>query len=212
MKSGIIKYQSKIGLSDVEVAEISAFVDNYVDVDDATNMEDAEMSGVYASIKEYSLELLKEIYSCRKILRGLSAGEAEEVRIYIRERFALDKKVPTRREEYVAMAENILEGHTALPAEQSDFAVPDAPFDRLQTAMDKLRPAMDTISRERAESRAKTAELRRLRKKGERILRNIYLRATAHWGVEDKRLLSLGMMYKRGIWTKKKPKSPEDEG
>ncbi|HDR91225.1 MAG TPA: hypothetical protein ENN75_03130 [candidate division Zixibacteria bacterium] len=212
MKKGIVKYQSEIGLSDDELAEILTFLENYVEVHEATNIEDAEMSGVYTSLKDYGLDLLKEIYSCRKVLRGLSAGEAEEVRIYIRERFDLDKKVPTRRAEYVSMAENILEGHSAQPVEQPDFVVPNAPFDRLQAALDKLRPALENISRERAESRSKTAELNRLRKKGERILRNVYLRAIAHWGVEDKRLLELGMMYKRGIWTSKKKGNSEGNG
>ena len=203
-KSGIIKYKDSIGLNDAEVAEISAFVDEYDRVDGETNLEDAEMSGNYESIKVYGLEVQKQIYACRKVLRGLSSGEEGELPIYVEERFELDRKVPKRRAEFVAMAENILEGYSALPVEQPDFAVPAAPFERLQAALDKLRPAQETISRERAESRAKVAERRRLRKKGEGILRNVFLRAVAQWGAEDKRLLALGMMYKRGIWTAKK--------
>lgn len=204
MKAGIIKYHSSIGLSDAELDEILEFIDEYSRVESAQNIESAEMSGVYASLKEYGMELLKEMYSCRKVLRGLSNSEADDVRVYIRERFDLDKKVPRRRAEFVAMAENILEGHSVLPVEQPDFAVPDAPFNRLQAVLDKLRPALDSISRERAEARAKTSKLQRLRKKGEKILQNIYLRAIAHWGAEDKRLLELGMIYKSGIWTVKK--------
>jgi len=205
-KQGIVLHKDSIGLSGVEVAEILAFVEEYDRVDSETNIEDAEMSGNYASIKEYGLETQKQIYACRKVLRGLSSGEEGELPIYVEERFELDRKVPKRRAEFVAMAENILEGYSALPVEQPDFAVPAAPFGRLQAALDKLRPAQETISRERAESRAKTAERRRLRKKGEGILRNVFLRAVAQWGAEDERLLALGMVHKSGIWTTKKKK------
>jgi len=207
---GITKYKDSIGLSDVEVAEILAYIDEFDRVDSDANIESAEMAGNYESIKVYSLEMQKEIYACRKVLRGLSDSESGDLKIYIAERFELDKKVPKRRAEYVAMAKNILEGHDALPVEQPDFAVPAAPFERLQAALEKLRPALESVSRERAEARAKTAEHRRLRKVGEKILRNVYLRAVAHWGVNDFRLLELGMVHKSGIWTmKKKPEVEE---
>ena len=43
------------------------------------------------------------------------------------------------------------------------------------------------------------------------ILRNVYLRAIAHWGTDDFRLLELGMVHKFGIWTmKKKPETKEE--
>ncbi len=211
LKNGIVIYKDSIGISDDEVAEITGFIDAFELVRNEDKDESIELSTIYVEIKEHSLEVQKEIYACRKVLRGLSSTEEGELPIYIEERFELDRKVPKRRAEFVAMAENILDGYSALPVEQPDFAVPAAPFERLQASLDKLRPALETISRERAESRAKTAERRRLRKKGEKILRNVFLRAVAQWGAEDKRLLALGMVHKSGIWTKKKPKPSGDE-
>jgi len=206
MLEGIINYKDILGFSDIEIEEISVFVDDYLSISPEVSDETGDLAGNYVALKKYGLEVQKEIYACRKVLRGLSSTEEGELPIYIEERFELDRKVPKRRAEFVAMAENILDGYSALPVEQPDFAVPAAPFERLQAALDKLRPALETISRERAESRAKTAERRRLRKKGEKILRNVFLRAVAQWGAEDERLLALGMVHKSGIWTKKKEK------
>jgi len=208
MLKGISEQYDSIGFTEDEVSEITAFVEDYLKIAADADEEDIEKDALYVEIKEKGVEVQKAVYACRKTLRGLASVEGGDLPIYIGERFELDKKVPKDRAGYVAMAENILEGYGALPAEQPDFFVPAPPFERLQAALDKLRPALETVSRERAEARAKVSERRRMRKKGEKILRNVYLRAIAYWGDDDPRLLSLGMVHKSGIWTKKKAAGP----
>ena len=209
MINGLSTHHDSIGISATEFAEIEAFVEEYFTVAHSAKKEHADESGYFVLIKLASLEVQKCVFECRKTLRGLAAIEGGDVPIYVEERFELGRRVPKRRAEYVAMAETILQGYAALPAELPDFLVPSPPFERLQAALDKIKPAQERISRERAEARARNAERRRLRKKGERILRNVYLHAAAHWGAEDPRLLTLGMVDKSGIWTYKK--KPEEE-
>ncbi|MGC9315436.1 MAG: hypothetical protein ACP5G4_07385, partial [bacterium] len=129
--------------------------------------------------------------------------------IYVEERFELDKKVPKDRAEYVAMAEMIMEGYSALPVEQPDFFIPPPPFENLETALNKLKEALERVSRERAEARAKKSEHRRMRAKGEDIMRNVYHHAVAYWGKDDPRLQELGLVHRSGIWTFKKGKKKE---
>ncbi len=207
MANGLSECYDSIGFSEAEVAEIEAFVGKYHNMGYQAKEERADEAEYSVLIRGTSLEVQKGVYDCRKALRGFAALEGGDARIYIEERFELGKKVPKRRAEYVAMAESILQGYTALATELPGFFVPPPPFERLQTALDKHRPVQEAISRERAEARARNSERRRLRKKGERILRNVFLRAVAHWGVDDSRLLTLGMVNKSGIWTPKK-KSP----
>ncbi len=204
MDDGIEKYHDSIGFSDIEVNEILEFIENYMKLGYEAKEEKADMKEFYAVVKLASKKVQKGIYACRKALRGLSRLEDGDVPIYVEERFELDKKVPKDRAGYVAMAENILEGYSALPVEQPDFYVPPPPFEALETALNELKSALETLSRERAEARAKKSEHRRMRAKGENIMRNIYHHAIAFWGDEDPRLLELGLVDKSGIWTYKK--------
>jgi len=92
MGTGIELYHDSIGVSDAEVTEIHAFIENYMNLGYEAKEEKADMKEFYAVVKAASVKVQKEIYSCRKALRGLSRLEDGDVPIYIEERFELDKK------------------------------------------------------------------------------------------------------------------------
>jgi len=206
MAKGIEELYGSIGFSDAEAADIIAFVEEYLKLASKAKAEDADMQANYVEVKNHSVEVQKAVYSCRNALRGLSRLEGDDLPVYVEERFELDKKVPKDRAGYVAMAEMILEGYSALPVEQPDFVIPPPPFEKLETVLNKLKDALERLSRERAESRAKKSEHRRMRAKGEDIMRNVYHHAVAYWGKDDPRLQKLGLVHRSGIWTFKKGK------
>ena len=113
---GIAKYGAEIGFSAEEIAEILAYTARYDELDLAEHMESADTAGVYAGIQEYEKQARKQLFRCRKFVRGESVFSDEELKSYLAERFMLDAKVPKRRADFIAMAENMLEAHDALLA------------------------------------------------------------------------------------------------
>jgi len=208
--NGISSHGIEIGYSEEEIVGMLDYVARYDELEGKQKVERADLKAVYAVIKEREGKTREHVYRCRHLVRGESVMVDDESKKYLAERFLLDKKVLKRRAELIAMAENMVEAYDGLSAEKPDILLPSVPFESLRTAIESLKTALIPASRERAEKKAIIVARRALRAEGNRILRSVYLRAVSFWGIDDSRLLKLGMLPKSMVWTSKKKKVEEE--
>ncbi|MCK5832388.1 hypothetical protein KAH81_01835 [bacterium] len=210
LSNGLDKYGTELAYTPEEIDEIKSICDSLHDYANDQNKEDADVAGLYAGLHDEEGKMLKALYDCRKFVRGEVDFGDETTGKYLEERFRLDEMVPKRRVERVKMAEDIIEAFDNLPAELPGLVFADVPFERLRAKLAATNGYWDQVQKERAELKAATASLRRKRTECVKTLRRVYLRATSFWGINDFRLLELGMVHKSGIWTyKKKPENSD---
>jgi hypothetical protein len=209
--TGLNKYGLEIGFSSEEIAELTGSVGGFRQKDYEQTEESADVAEVDTRIGMKCQETLKDLYACRKLLRGESVFAAENAKEYIAERFLLNEKVPRRRGEIIELAENMVSAFDSFPAELPEVVLPGVPFEKLRASLTSLKNALEPASRERAEKKAAIAKVKTLRAEGNQILRRVFLRAISYWGNDDPRLFELGFVPKSSIWTKKKkPKEPPE--
>ncbi len=204
LKKGIVEFGPGIGYLPEDIAKILDYIGRYKEIYDTAKAESIEAEVVPIAIQQYLKPTQKQLYRCRKFVRGESIEADAELKDYLIERFMLAVKVPKRRTEMIAMAENMVEGYDSLPAERPDVFFTPVPFEALREQLTLLKAAMAPASRERAEKKAARAAKREFREEGNRMLRRIYFRAVSFWGINELNLARLGMLPKSQIWTKKK--------
>lgn len=208
---GIDKYGSELNFSPEEIAGIKETSNSLLSLFSDQREESADVGSVYAGLHIEEKKMMEALYSCRKFVRGEVDYGGETTGRYLEERFRLDEKVPKRRTERIKMAEDIIEAFDNLAAELPEVVFADVPFERLREKLASTKGYLEQVQRERAEKKAATARVQQIRLECVKTLRRVYLRATSFWGINDFRLLELGMIHKSGIWTyKKKPAETED--
>jgi len=204
LKSGIVEFGPGLGFRPEDIAKILDYIEKREQIYDKARAESIEAEVVPIAIQHYLKPTLKQLYRCRKFVRGESVEADAELRDYFIERFMLAIKVPKRRAELVAMADNMIEAYDSLPAERPDVVFTPVPFEALRENLTSLKAAMLPASRERAEKKAARTAKREFREAGNRMLRKIYLRAVSFWGINELNLARLGMLPKSQVWTSKK--------
>ncbi len=212
LSSNINLFADDLGINDEEIANIMNIAGLLLNFANSEHKEKADVASIYAGLRHEEAKTRKQLYACRKFLRGELVFADESTSDYIEERFMLGKKLPKGRSEFIDMAKNMLEAFETIGEELPGITLPALPFDRLRDQMESLKAFHDRVQRERAERRAASTRLNQIRKECVKTMRWVYFRAVSYWGVDEPRLLQLGIVNKSSIWTKKKPKPPKDEG
>jgi len=203
LSDGIAKYGDELGFTPEEIGKIQDVCASLFPLADREEEEKADVAEVFAGLREKEGETRKAVFACRKLLRGECQFADETTKKYIEERFELGQKVPKRRADFMKMAKNMIEAFDTIAVELPDVLLPPVPFERLREKFALLNTALDKVLRERAERKAATSRLKLVRGECAKTLRRVYLRATSYWGIDEPRLLELGMVDKSGVWTSK---------
>lgn len=205
--SGLAEYEGEIELPGTLAEDLLAHhaVWNPLKID--VNDQMGDQMAATGLIKKLRGELRKLIVSARYMVQSVGGGaETEAGREVIFEDYGAVGTIPNARLKLIALAKKMVETNARYVADGSPFALPEEPFDAMSAKIDALEEAIKKQDIEKSERHHAAVAKSLERKKGDKLLSNIFNWLCALWGYEDTRLLTFGFVPKSQIWTRKRKK------
>jgi len=207
LSNGIDEYTVELGLGGDLLLWAQNSNNEWEGIYRDAKMKKIDASGKFSKFRSKQNETVKLYQKAKNLLKAIvkQYDNADE----IMRAYSIDGRTPRTREGIESALDDLSRQHEIYKTEGAPWVLPDPVVDQLRA----LRTEMSEIHTKACNLREKAKVSREARKKRFRQdtkkLKLIYEMGVLAWGVQGTHFITIGMLPKSMVWTKKRPPSPE---